>query len=195
VSGNTATRTRAPTLASFLTLSAIDQTRFHRRAVIKPNPRVLATLFRTLGVPGLQVVEPHSIETWTSDHPCPIYGLDLLFRNRTVSKTRKMTGGAGWFANRLSNDACTSVAIFNVLPNVNEGVQEQGRTISFDTQRSRLLRGFTHPSSELGPSHLLPLSPAPPRRVTCVGRMGHSPLLSEGDVRTVSCSMQGIPRN
>jgi len=100
-------------------------------AVIESDPGVFTTLVRTLGVQGLQVVELYDIEPWASDHLHPIYGLVFCFlwRKDNDALPKKESGGPEdredalaklWFANQLSDDACASMAILNVLLNVEE---------------------------------------------------------------------------
>ena len=100
-------------------------------AVIESDPGVFTTLVRTLGVRGVQVVELYDIEPWASDHLNPIYGLVFCFlwRKDNDALSKKDSGGLEdgeddsaklWFANQLSDDACASMAILNVLLNVEE---------------------------------------------------------------------------
>ena len=100
-------------------------------AVIESDPGVFTTLVRTLGVQGLQVVELYDIEPWASDHLHPIYGLIFCFLWRKDNEALQKKESSGledgeddpaklWFANQLSDDACASMAILNVLLNVEE---------------------------------------------------------------------------
>ncbi|KAF9649505.1 cysteine proteinase [Thelephora ganbajun] len=100
-------------------------------AVIESDPGVFTTLVRTLGVQGLQVVELYDIEPWASDHLHPIYGLVFCFlwKKDNDALPKKESNGVVdgeddsaklWFANQLSDDACASMAILNVLLNVEE---------------------------------------------------------------------------
>jgi len=100
-------------------------------AVIESDPGVFTTLVRTLGVEGVQVVELYDIEPWASDHLHPIYGLVFCFlwkKDNDVLSKKKPEGiedggddsAKLWFANQLSDDACASMAILNVLLNVEE---------------------------------------------------------------------------
>ena len=115
-------------------------------AVIESDPGVFTTLARTLGVQGLQVVELYDIEPWASDHLHPIYGLIFCFLWRKDSDVlpKKESGGLEdeedsaklWFANQLSDDACASMAMLNVLLNVEEvDVGERLRAFRNETER------------------------------------------------------------
>ena len=118
-------------------------------AVIESDPGVFTTLVRTLGAQGLQVVELYDIEPWASDHLHPIYGLVFCFlwrKDNDVLPKKKPDGSEDgeddsaklWFANQLSDDACASMAILNVLLNVEEGevdVGERLREFRNETER------------------------------------------------------------
>jgi len=116
-------------------------------AVIESDPGVFTTLVRTLGVQGLQVVELYDIEPWASDHLHPIYGLVFCFlwrKDNDVLPRKKSSGledgeddsAKLWFANQLSDDACASMAILNVLLNVEEvDIGEGLREFRNETER------------------------------------------------------------
>lgn len=116
-------------------------------AVIESDPGVFTTLVRTLGVQGLQVVELYDIEPWASDHLHPIYGLVFCFlwrKDNDVLPKKESNGledgeddsAKLWFANQLSDDACASMAILNVLLNVEEvDVGESLRVFRSETER------------------------------------------------------------
>lgn len=117
-------------------------------AVIESDPGVFTTLARTLGVQGLQVVELYDIEPWASDHLHPIYGLVFCFlwKKDTDVLSKKESSGLEdgeddsaklWFANQLSDDACASMAILNVLLNVEE-VDIGERLEAFRTETERM---------------------------------------------------------
>jgi len=100
-------------------------------AVIESDPGVFTTLVHTLGTQGLQVVELYDIEPWASEHLHPIYGLIFCFlwrKDNEMPLKKKQNGledgeddsAKLWFANQLSDDACASMAILNVLLNVEE---------------------------------------------------------------------------
>ena len=115
--------------------------------VIESDPGVFTTLVRTLGAQGLQVVELYDIEPWASENLHPIYGLVFCFlwrRDNDVPLNKKQNGleegeddsAKLWFANQLSDDACASMAILNVLLNVEEvDVGEKLREFRGETDR------------------------------------------------------------
>ncbi|KAI0665570.1 cysteine proteinase [Trametes maxima] len=97
-------------------------------AVIESDPGVFTTLIQKLGVSGLEVIELYGIEPCDTDHLNP-YGLifcylcdsnpdpaDPLSAEVELEDT---DARPIWFANQLSNDACASLAILNVLLNCN----------------------------------------------------------------------------
>ncbi len=81
---------------------------------------VFTSLTRKLGVKHLEIVEVYDIEPWAVDHLHP-YGLVFCFRWRkdTHRPTDFKDPAAEhvWFANQLSDDACASQAILNILFN------------------------------------------------------------------------------
>jgi ubiquitin carboxyl-terminal hydrolase L5 len=108
---------------------------------------VFTTLVRSLGVQSLQVVELYDIEPWASDHLHPIYGLVFCFLWKKDSDGLPKKESCGledgeddsaklWFANQLSDDACASMAILNVLLNVEEvDIGERLRVFRNETER------------------------------------------------------------
>ena len=84
------------------------------------------TLLRKLGVRGLEVTELYSVEAFATDHLNP-YGLIFCYlcENGTDVSGDSVASDdlddpdarAIWFANQLSEDACASQAILNVLLN------------------------------------------------------------------------------
>ncbi|KZT30265.1 cysteine proteinase [Neolentinus lepideus HHB14362 ss-1] len=105
-------------------------------AVIESDPGVFSSLIRKLGVRGLELVEIYDIEPWAVDHLQP-YGLIFCFLwgkdGGDQSKQQwdledDPAAKRVWFANQLSDDACASQAIINVLfncPQVQLGEQLQ----------------------------------------------------------------------
>jgi hypothetical protein len=148
-----ATATNSPNPAgSSLTLDASDNGGRHDLiggpfAVIESDPGVFTTLVRTLGAQDLQVVELYDIEPWASENLHPIYGLVFCFlwrRDNDAPLNKKPNGPEEgeddsaklWFANQLSDDACASMAILNVLLNVEEvDVGEKLREFRGETER------------------------------------------------------------
>ncbi|KAF8910243.1 hypothetical protein CPB85DRAFT_692213 [Mucidula mucida] len=89
-------------------------------AVIESDPGVFTTLTRKLGVKGLEFVELYDIEPWAVDHLHP-HGLIFCFLwRKDTHRPGTFDDPAServWFANQLSDDACASQAILNVLFN------------------------------------------------------------------------------
>jgi len=123
-------------------------------AVIESDPGLFTTLVRTLGVRGLHVVELYDIEPWASEHLHPIFGLVFCFlwkKDNEVLPKKKPDGledgeddsAKLWFANQLSDDACASMAILNVLMNVEE-VDIGERLKEFRTETERMSSPVRH---------------------------------------------------
>ncbi|OSC98653.1 cysteine proteinase [Trametes coccinea BRFM310] len=95
-------------------------------AVVESDPGVFTTLIRRLGVRGLEVIELYSVEPYETDHLNP-YGLILCYLCDSGEDTTNEFDADEelddpdarpvWFANQLSDDACASQAILNVLLN------------------------------------------------------------------------------
>ncbi|KAI0349384.1 cysteine proteinase [Trametes cingulata] len=95
-------------------------------AVIESDPGVFTTLIRKLGVQGLEVTELYSVEPYETDHLNP-YGLIFCYLCDGESNAADdlpadeelddPDARSIWFANQLSDDACASLAILNVLLN------------------------------------------------------------------------------
>ncbi|KAJ3876634.1 cysteine proteinase [Lentinula edodes] len=87
-------------------------------SVIESDPGVFTSLTRKLGVKNLSVVEVFDIEPWATDHLQP-HGLVFCFHwRKDVHRPAEFENPEQvWFANQLSDDACASHAILNVLLN------------------------------------------------------------------------------
>ncbi|KAK0447444.1 ubiquitin C-terminal hydrolase [Desarmillaria tabescens] len=89
-------------------------------AVIESDPGVFTSLTRKLGVKHLEIVEVYDIEPWAVDHLHP-YGLVFCFRwRKDTHRPADFKDPAAehvWFANQLSDDACASQALLNILFN------------------------------------------------------------------------------
>ncbi|KAI1788605.1 cysteine proteinase [Ganoderma leucocontextum] len=95
-------------------------------AVIESDPGVFTTLIWELGVRGLEVTELYSVESFATDHLNP-YGLIFCYLCETETSPKPEFSAEDdlddpdarsiWFANQLSDDACSSQAILNVLFN------------------------------------------------------------------------------
>ena len=83
-------------------------------------PGVFTSLTRKLGIRNLELVEMYDIEPWAVDHLNP-RGLIFCFLWRKDShRPGDFDDPAAervWFANQLSDDACASHAILNVVLN------------------------------------------------------------------------------
>ncbi|KAJ4481474.1 hypothetical protein C8J55DRAFT_560036 [Lentinula edodes] len=87
-------------------------------SVIESDPGVFTSLTRKLGVKNLSVVEVFDIEPWATDHLQP-HGLVFCFHwRKDVHRPAEFENPEQvWFANQLSDDACATHAILNVLLN------------------------------------------------------------------------------
>lgn len=87
---------------------------------------VFTTLIRKIGVQALEVIELYSVEPYETDHLNP-YGLIFCYLcDSGEDATDGLTSDEAfidpdarsiWFAEQLSDDACASQAILNVLLN------------------------------------------------------------------------------
>ncbi len=106
---------------------------------------VFTTLLHKLGIRGLEVTELYSVEPFATDHLNP-YGLIFCYLcedspgaqdDTTISDDLEDSDArAIWFANQLSDDACSSQAILNVLLNC-KGVDigSELREFAADTEK------------------------------------------------------------
>jgi len=89
-------------------------------AVIESDPGLFTSLTRRLGIHGLELVEMYDIEPWAVDHLNP-YGLIFCFMwHKDSHRPADFDDPAAervWFANQLSDDACATQAILNVVLN------------------------------------------------------------------------------
>ncbi|KAI0050108.1 cysteine proteinase [Auriscalpium vulgare] len=89
-------------------------------AVIESDPGVFTDLVRGLGIRNIELVELYDIEPWAVAHLQP-HGLIFchLWR-KDAPRPRAFDDPAAervWFANQLSDDACASSALLNVMLN------------------------------------------------------------------------------
>lgn len=82
---------------------------------------VFTTLLQKFGVKGLEVTEIYDIEPWATDHLKP-HGLIFCYMcndsdSMNASELEDEDAERVWFANQLSDDACASHALLNVLLN------------------------------------------------------------------------------
>jgi len=99
---------------------------------------VFTSLTRKLGIDGLELVEMYDIEPWAVDHLKP-HGLVFCFMwRKDAHRPTDFNDPAAervWFANQLSDDACATHAILNVLlncPNIDIG--EELRNFKAETE-------------------------------------------------------------
>ncbi|KAF8882258.1 hypothetical protein BD779DRAFT_1543655 [Infundibulicybe gibba] len=123
-------------------------------AVIESDPGVFTALTKKLGVRNVEVVEMYDIEPWAVDHLHP-RGLIFCFRwHKDTHRLADFNDPAAervWFANQLSDDACASHAILNVLFNCPEiDIGEELRVFKEDTaQMSPVMKGLAISSSPM----------------------------------------------
>lgn len=110
-------------------------------SVIESDPGVFTALSRKLGIRGLELTELYTLDDQTLEtlHP---YGLVFCFRHSAHSKPPPELPDPDaekiWFANQLSDDACASLALLNIVFNT-------------DLELGRQLRGFRHDTQEMSP--------------------------------------------
>ncbi|KAF9005227.1 hypothetical protein BDQ17DRAFT_1304531 [Cyathus striatus] len=123
-------------------------------AVIESDPGVFTSLVRRLGAKHVQLVELYDIEPWATDHLKP-HGLIFCFMwHKDTHRPADFQDAAAervWFANQLSDDACATHAILNVLlncPHIDIG--EELRVFKADTeQMSPVMRGLAITNSPI----------------------------------------------
>ncbi|KAG6868894.1 hypothetical protein C0993_008192 [Termitomyces sp. T159_Od127] len=124
-------------------------------AVVESDPGVFTSLTRKLGVRNIELVEMYDIEPWATDHLNP-HGLIFCFLwRKDVHRPADFNDPAAervWFANQLSDDACASHAILNVLLNCPDiDVGDDLRSFRSDTEKMtpvvNPLRPISYPTS------------------------------------------------
>ncbi|KZS87799.1 cysteine proteinase [Sistotremastrum niveocremeum HHB9708] len=92
-------------------------------AVLESDPGVFTTLIERLGVRGLEVEEVLSVDSWALDVLSP-RGLIFCFLWHNDQRRREEFADPDaadvWFAHQLSDDACATQAILNVLLNCDD---------------------------------------------------------------------------
>ena len=123
-------------------------------AVTESDPHFFTTPAHTLGVQGLQIAELHDIRP-----PSSYLRVGLLLKYNDVLPKEEPNGPGVeeddsaklWFMNQLGDDARASVAIMNVLPNVEEvSVGERLREFRKETKRMSSLVCLSSISSFIG---------------------------------------------
>ena len=114
---------RSTSSAAHLPLSKVTQVKemlFTRTTYNELKPGVFTSLTRRLGIRGLELIELYDIEPWATDHLSP-RGLIFCFMWRKDAHRPTDFGDPAaervWFANQLSDDACATHAILNVVLN------------------------------------------------------------------------------
>ncbi|KAF8518392.1 cysteine proteinase [Hysterangium stoloniferum] len=110
-------------------------------AVVESDPDVFTSIIRGLGVQGLEIEEVYSIEPWAIDHLRPhVKGLVFCFPHQKDYHPQAdfcdPTAESIWFANQLSDDACATHAILNIVLNV-EDIQLGDTLQSFKIETSK----------------------------------------------------------
>lgn len=80
---------------------------------------MFTSLTRKLGIKNISLVELYDIEPWATDHLGVIHGLVFCFLwKKDIHRPAEFENPEQvWFANQISDDACASHAILNVLLN------------------------------------------------------------------------------
>ncbi|KAG7095648.1 hypothetical protein E1B28_006370 [Marasmius oreades] len=132
-------------------------------AVVESDPGVFTSLSRHLGINNIEFIELYDIEPWAVDHLNP-HGLIFCFRwkkDKDSQDHRPKTSDdfqndlieQVWFANQLSDDACASHAILNVLFNCDRDKVDVGEElVSFREETkdmSGIMKGLAVSSSHL----------------------------------------------
>ncbi|OJD13890.1 hypothetical protein AJ78_05711 [Emergomyces pasteurianus Ep9510] len=104
-------------------LTQADKARWNGFCEIESEPALFNVMLRDFGVKGVKVQEVVSLEDEMLEllHK-PIYGLIFLFRWKEddPDKQESSCPEGIWFANQTSNYACASVALLNIINNVDE---------------------------------------------------------------------------
>ncbi|TFK35832.1 hypothetical protein BDQ12DRAFT_634690 [Crucibulum laeve] len=123
-------------------------------AVIESDPGVFTSLIRRLGIQHLELVELYDIEPWAVDHLNP-HGLIFCFMwRKDTHRPADFDDPAAervWFANQLSDDACATHAILNVLLNCPDiDVGEELRVFRKETEEmSPVMKGLAITNSPI----------------------------------------------
>ncbi|EAS36783.2 ubiquitin carboxyl-terminal hydrolase, family 1 protein [Coccidioides immitis RS] len=105
---------------------------WHGFCEIESEPALFNVMLRDWGVKGVKVQEVVSLDNDMLQFLQPIYGLVFLFRWREddpVKQEQSCPEGL-WFANQTVNYACASVALLNIINNI-EGVELDEELRSF----------------------------------------------------------------
>ncbi|OAX80376.1 hypothetical protein ACJ72_05296 [Emergomyces africanus] len=104
-------------------LTQADKARWNGFCEIESEPALFNVMLRDFGVKGVKVQEVVSLEDEMLEflHK-PVYGLIFLFRWKEddPDKQESSCPEGIWFANQTSSYACASVALLNIINNVDE---------------------------------------------------------------------------
>ncbi|KAJ7595069.1 ubiquitin C-terminal hydrolase [Mycena floridula] len=122
-------------------------------AVVESDPGVFTALTRKLGIRNLEMVELYDIEPWAVDHLQP-HGLIFCFYwKKDTHRAADFDDAASeelWFSNQLSDDACGSCAILNVVLNCEVDIGEELRQFRMETRMmTPVMKGLAISSSPL----------------------------------------------
>ncbi|EEH23385.2 hypothetical protein PABG_05596 [Paracoccidioides brasiliensis Pb03] len=106
-------------------LTPSDKANWHGFCEIESEPALFNVMLRDFGVKGVKVQEVVSLDDEMLEflHK-PVYGLIFLFRWKEddPEKQESSCPEGIWFANQTSNYACASVALLNIINNV-DGIE------------------------------------------------------------------------
>ncbi|KAK2794975.1 hypothetical protein FQN52_006854 [Onygenales sp. PD_12] len=109
--------------APLQSLTASDKAHWNGFCEIESEPALFNVMLRDFGVKGVKVQEVVSLddEMLAFLHK-PVYGLIFLFRWKEddPDKQESSCPDGIWFANQTSSNACASVALLNIINNVDE---------------------------------------------------------------------------
>ncbi|KAF9261736.1 cysteine proteinase [Marasmius fiardii PR-910] len=131
-------------------------------AVVESDPGVFTSLIRHLGIKNIELIELYDIEPWAVDHLDP-HGLIFCFSWKKDKDSQDHRPKADdfqndpieqvWFANQLSDDACASLAILNVLLNCDRDKVDVGEELASFREETKdmsaVMRGLAVSSSHL----------------------------------------------
>ncbi|KAK3305531.1 uncharacterized protein B0T15DRAFT_493689 [Chaetomium strumarium] len=88
---------------------------------LESDPAFFTLVLGLLGVKGARIVEALSVdEDSLAALPSPVYGLVFLYQylGEESGKETAETGRDVWFANQTTNNACATIALLNIIMNV-----------------------------------------------------------------------------
>ncbi|KAK2871801.1 hypothetical protein FQN49_002809 [Arthroderma sp. PD_2] len=115
----------APGGRSFVPLTSEERDRWNGFCEIESEPACFNAMLRDFGVKGVKVQEVVSLDAeMLAFLPKPVYGLIFLFRWREddPGKQEQSCPESLWFANQTVENACATVALLNIINNI-EGIE------------------------------------------------------------------------